>query len=1000
MSESTNVGVSGRLVGTDPMQRSVDSVNALLTNLASTLSTVLPVINSAAQGQKAGSSGIGGVTKMASGGIAGDPQFSGEDWGSSGSAGGRSKRTVDTGASDYEGAGKRRAEGPANSMPWAAGASWSNGVPNASNGGAHRAPGSGWSGGGGANGVALSAGAATAAVGYGQRIDNAVGIPLPEATNQSHQMVNLYGALKTGGSDSYRQHFYSSGGPTAMSHDDWMGQQSQMLRSGEHMVGEDGKITEGWAQRQQGIEVNSVVNPMLSATQSAKMEGSWHAPEAYNAMRQYGINTMEGGRKKSTSEIANEVLGLVTTDSKKMSPEMIAKVVYGPESPLNAQLIDMVRQGAMSPESMTEVKEHIHDILVARNNDITPEQLTNKMAKAAKGDKGVQSELEEMGLWDQQHDDKQAAAEERKGNVQRLPGYAAALEDTTLGLERFHGKLNEVTDKMWILNDLRGAYQGFKEGGGPMGLWGATKTLLGNVPGFADGGVLPGPPSKTDNMKFISKEHGELNLAGGEGIMVPEWVDKVGGSAAVSKMNREARAGAALSVGLQTEGSSKADTNHEEHSESFSMGGVVPAPGEWKQHKSGYPWARWSGDINVPGTKDHGNPVKSWKDGVVSNVQKLDSSYGWHVRVNHPDSDEETLYAHLSNISVRPGQKIKAGHVLGAVGSTGKSSGPHLHFEIKGGTGAIATGGKGGSEGSDGESDSSRGSYEGSAAGSMGILEGISEGAFIAALMSGSGGFSSEGNYQEGSSGDDEDSDEDDSKERGGGGGPASAGGSSDGNKAIGRAKAAQRGWVGKQWDALNDLWMRESGWRTNADNPTSSAYGIPQALVGLHHKGLPKGYYGKVTSGSWDRAASLNFSGGDPAAQIDWGLEYIKGRYGTPEKALAFHKKNNHYDKGAWEIQEDEDARVHQGEMIIPAAPAAQIRDVLMNGQGYASDARKQGMGATADTSSGVTIDFQPGSIQISLGAGVSPSVGRALGREFVDSVVQDRRIKELQNG
>jgi len=184
---------------------------------------------------------------------------------------------------------------------------------------------------------------------------------------------------------------------------------------------------------------------------------------------------------------------------------------------------------------------------------------------------------------------------------------------------------------------------------------------------YADGGVLPGRSIGRDDMHFFSPKHGALSLAGGEAIMVPEWVDQVGGPQAVKKMNEMARRG-------------------------FAAGGTIPAVGGWHQHEGGYPWARWAGDINVPGSGDYGNPVRSYKDGVIALVNRWNYSYGNHIRVNHPKTDEQTLYAHLSAISVKPGDSVVRGQQIGRVGSTGNSSGPHLHFEIMGGTGPVMLG--------------------------------------------------------------------------------------------------------------------------------------------------------------------------------------------------------------------------------------------------------------------------------------------------------------------
>ena len=81
--------------------------------------------------------------------------------------------------------------------------------------------------------------------------------------------------------------------------------------------------------------------------------------------------------------------------------------------------------------------------------------------------------------------------------------------------------------------------------------------------------------------------------------------------------------------------------------------------------------------------------------------------------------------------------------------------------------------------------------------------------------------------------------------------------------------------WNTKQYNCLVKLWNRESGWRVNADNPNSSAYGIPQALPGKKMAGAGP---------NWKT---------NPHTQIKWGLKYIKSRYKTPCGAWsAFNKK------------------------------------------------------------------------------------------------------------
>jgi murein DD-endopeptidase MepM/ murein hydrolase activator NlpD len=76
-----------------------------------------------------------------------------------------------------------------------------------------------------------------------------------------------------------------------------------------------------------------------------------------------------------------------------------------------------------------------------------------------------------------------------------------------------------------------------------------------------------------------------------------------------------------------------------------------------------------------------GDPVKSFKPGIVTTAG-WDNGYGNWVEVLHPDGTS-SRYGHLSSISVKKGQQVGGGELLGAVGSTGLSTGPHLHFEIR-----------------------------------------------------------------------------------------------------------------------------------------------------------------------------------------------------------------------------------------------------------------------------------------------------------------------------
>lgn len=76
-----------------------------------------------------------------------------------------------------------------------------------------------------------------------------------------------------------------------------------------------------------------------------------------------------------------------------------------------------------------------------------------------------------------------------------------------------------------------------------------------------------------------------------------------------------------------------------------------------------------------------GTPVSAAQGGTVSYASRMDG-YGNVIFVDHPDGSQ-TRYAHLSSIGVTKGQKVDVGSNIGKVGSTGNSTGPHLHFEVR-----------------------------------------------------------------------------------------------------------------------------------------------------------------------------------------------------------------------------------------------------------------------------------------------------------------------------
>jgi murein DD-endopeptidase MepM/ murein hydrolase activator NlpD len=80
-------------------------------------------------------------------------------------------------------------------------------------------------------------------------------------------------------------------------------------------------------------------------------------------------------------------------------------------------------------------------------------------------------------------------------------------------------------------------------------------------------------------------------------------------------------------------------------------------------------------------TAPRGTPIYASGDGVIERADSRSSGYGRHIRIDH-GYGYVSLYAHLYKYNVNVGQKVRRGDLIGYVGSSGRSLGPHLHYEV------------------------------------------------------------------------------------------------------------------------------------------------------------------------------------------------------------------------------------------------------------------------------------------------------------------------------
>lgn len=439
---------------------------------------------------------------------------------------------------------------------------------------------------------------------------------------------------------------------------------------------------------------------------------------------------------------------------------------------------------------------------------------------------------------------------------------------------------------------------------------------------FATGGVLPGYTPGRDVHKFSSPTGGQLHLSGGEAIMRPEWTRAVGGPSAVAQMNNDAKTGKMSPVREPVKGLNYVDGPGPV--QKFAEGGVVGAKAgaklgassKWDYSQGPNPAVKGGTDDTIHNGSRMTTPIQfaMW-DAVRSAFPgvRLTSATRTFMTEGRPDNHNGGTALDLSPSAdvarwiyknYRSGMKELI-HVPTAGWSnvlsgqdavwTQNNHYDHVHWAqgsmVNPWSGGVVNGGDLGGWGSAGggglsalalkvlddwntaksdlekkvekfTTDSKSGVAKAIPEAMMGkMVEGMEQ-SFMSKLPTGSAGNTPiDWN-----------------------GLPADI----KSNIELGKFAAEQAGWTGAEWEALKTLWHNESGWDNNAQNPTSTAYGIAQFL-----------------DSTW---ASFGPKTSDPKKQIEYGIQYIKSRpdyggpgNGTPARALAmWQSRSPHwYDEG-----------------------------------------------------------------------------------------------------
>lgn len=745
------------------------------------------------------------------------------------------------------------------------------------------------------------------------------------------------------------------------------------------------------------------MDPSRSAAEQSRGATSLSAAPSQNALMMYGIQTVDAqGRTRDPRDIAaaitSRIGGRYSSDT-NTALSQIETEYEDQNSATNVSLQNLVRSGAITQEAAENVRSEGKNQDIARAKGVSDAEYRKLTEGLRTNDKDSIERLDELGILPRTAEtrERELAAAKDATQAETLGGWSKGLQDATGVMELFTKAVTRFLEETG-LGDAVGYASGFsgKAGsevqgikdtfGGVTGLFGAGMAGAGAArlaaPAVIAGGKAAGRGAASAARGIKNFFTGGAGGAGG-----PEDAQ---GNAPTQEDSRPVKLQWPFRAKLTSDYGPRSDPKH----------------GRNKFHTG----------IDIANGSS-GAPIVAAAAGVVTKATTNGGAYGMQTVIDHGQGIQ-TMYGHQSAIRVRVGQQVTAGETIGAVGNTGRSTGPHLHFEVwRDGTHTnpmpyLGGGGVSGSNGSaspdaatavPGDQPSQAGLSGSTMSGTAGSFN---EAAAIAAALSGGGVTrgSSQSPTPAGQA----------TTEPSGGTPSVTIKGVGRERNATTIINTAQSMGMSNR-DILIGLMtaMQESDLRNMANKKIPESYRYNPEGEGSDHDSVgifqqrPK-YWGTVAELMNPPISSRKFFdklktiGGRDRMQLTQAAQAVQrsafpGHYAKhePEARRFMAKYNlNAYNRGAWEVKGDELAQLHEGEMVVKRDTAKTIRDALLS-EGDPTRIYKGG-----SSSSQVTLRFEPGAVVVRVNGAMTAESARTSGQMIMDAIAKDSRLKQIANG